>query len=201
MSRQFEKSFVMCLTAKTKASSRFTIVRGWNSHEKLWSFAITVRISMSKNQFCFRNWFARHNLHVSGNHWSRILFLTLAAIVRELFVSSALRRKQRSFMKCHPYLWLAPLPLGPCLNPQSACYIYIVMPALLLTKHFLFDCTHKKARAYKLLSQILRENSSNFFLLSLYSTFILFDIKSQRIFSSLVFSFFCKFFPRTDFFL
>lgn len=65
-------------------------------------------------------------------------------------------------MKCHPYLWLAPpyLPLAPCLNPQSACYIYIVMRALLLTKHFLFDCTHKK-RGKSL--QIALTNSSGRF--------------------------------------
>lgn len=64
-------------------------------------------------------------------------------------------------MKCHPYLWLAPhllLPLAPCLNPQSACYIYIVMRAPLLTKHFLFDCTHKKKSL-----QIALANSSGKF--------------------------------------
>ena len=36
--------------------------------------------------------------------------------------------ERERIVKCHPYLWLAPhLPLVPCLNPQSACYIYIVV--------------------------------------------------------------------------
>lgn len=69
--------------------------------------------------------------------------------------------KTERIVKCHPYLWLAPhllLPLAPCLNPQSACYIYIVMRAPLLTKHFLFDCTHKKKSL-----QIALANSSGKF--------------------------------------
>lgn len=58
--------------------------------------------------------------------------------------------KQERTVKCHPYLWLAPhLPLVPCLNPQSACYIYIVMRASLLTKHFLFDCTNTHTISHK----------------------------------------------------
>lgn len=67
------------------------------------------------------------------------------------------REKRERIVKCHPYLWLAPhLPLVPCLNPQSACYIYIVVREFrsfsffLLTKHFLFDCTHTKSRSLQI---------------------------------------------------
>lgn len=69
-------------------------------------------------------------------------------------------KKQKEIVKCHPYLWLAPhLPLVPCLNPQSACYIYIVMRTSLLTKHFLFDCIHTKKKSL----QITLTNSSGKF--------------------------------------
>lgn len=64
----------------------------------------------------------------------------------------------------------------------------------MLTKHFLFDCTHKKRKeeAYKLLE--FANSSGKFrqiFLASPLSTpslmsFILFDIKSQRFFFGVV---------------
>lgn len=144
---------------------------------------------MSKNQFHSETGFhvaaAKTKNTSSRTHTSAWLLCHSLALVWKIY-------KTEGIVKCHPYLWLAPhlpLPRLPCLNPQSACYIYIVMRAPLLTKHFLFDCTHKKA-AYKLLSQIPRENSSGYFsslgssLESGVMSFILFDIKSQRFFLS-----------------
>lgn len=119
---------------------------------------------MSKNQFCKRNWFSfsvpKQNLaHVFSFRFTHFLRCHLTGFIFSSSLQNNTQNSTERIVKCHPYLWLAPhLPLVPCLNPPSACYIYIVMRASLLTKHFLFDCTHKKE-----LTNCSRVNSSRKF--------------------------------------
>lgn len=114
-----------------------------------------IWISMSKNQFCRQKLVSpkRESSSCLSDSHTKFSRSSLAIHVEKEETTKEI------FVKCHSYLWLAPhLPLAPCLNPQRACYIYIVMRASLLTKHFLFDCTHKKQIV---LSKIPRENSSS----------------------------------------
>lgn len=144
---------------------------------------------MSKNQFLLKKLVfllstIKNLVHVCSTH----TLLKLAVAITG-FVAWKQQTKNRRIVKCHPYLWLAPhLPLVPCLNPRSACYIYIVMRAFLLTKHFLFDCTHKKCLQIAL-GKFLRKIPTNICRLSVMS--FMFFTSNRRDFSP---SIFCLFF-------